>query len=397
MTRGDLALAEDVVQDALVEALAAWPERGVPRNPGAWLMTAARHRALDRLRRDAGLRERHGALAGELARDTALAAGGDPTAAEALAAADAGAVRDDLLRLLATTCHPALSPDARVALTLRLLGGLTTAEIARAFLVGEPTVAQRISRAKATLAAHPYAEASVADLEARVGGVLEVLYLIYNEGHVATGGDALTRPDLCREALRLTRLVAQLVPHEPEALGLLALLELQTARLPARTGPDGALVALLDQDRTRWDGDAIVRGLGALDRAREAGEGALGPYGLQAAIAACHARAAAPEATDWVAIAALYGVLAEVQPTPVVELNRAAAIGMADGPRAGLAHLDEVAGRLEAYHPFHAVRAGLLELDGRAVEAAAAYRRAAELTGNGAERAELLRRAARTG
>jgi RNA polymerase sigma factor (sigma-70 family) len=385
------------VQDALVEALAAWPERGVPEKPGAWLMTAARHRGLDRLRRDAGLRERHAALAGELARDTAIAAGGDPTAAEALAAADEGAVRDDLLRLLATTCHPALSPDARVALTLRLLGGLTTAEIARAFLVPEPTVAQRISRAKAVLAEHGYAEASVADLETRMGGVLEVVYLVFNEGHVATGGDALVREDLCREALRLARLAAELVPGDAEALGLVALLELQIARLPARTGPDGELVALLDQDRSRWDHDAAGRGLAALDRARAAGGGALGPYGLQAAIAACHARAATAEATDWAAIAALYGVLADVAPSPVVELNRAAAIGMADGAVAGLARLDAVADRLDGYHPYHAVRAGLLERDGRGEEAAAAYRRAAALTGNGAERAELARRAARLG
>jgi len=369
----------------------------VPGKPGAWLMTAARHRALDRLRRDAALRERHAALAAELARDTELEAGGDPTAAEALAAADAGAVRDDLLRLLATTCHPALSPDARVALTLRLLGGLTTAEIARAFLVPESTVAQRISRAKAVLAGHPYAEASVADLEARIGGVLEVIYLVFNEGHVATGGDALVREDLCREALRLARLVTELVPADGEALGLLALLELQIARLPARTGPHGELVALLDQDRALWDHDAVDRGLAALDRAREAGGGALGPYGLQAAIAACHARAATAGDTDWAAIAALYGVLAEVAPSPVVELNRAAAVGMADGAAAGLARLDAVAERLDAYHPYHAVRGGLLERDGRETEAAAAYRRAAKLTGNGAERAELLRRVERLG
>jgi RNA polymerase sigma-70 factor (ECF subfamily) len=357
-------------------------------------MTAARHRALDRLRRDAGLRERHATLAGELARDTEIAAAGDPTAADALAAADAEAVRDDLLRLLATTCHPALSPDARVALTLRLLGGLTTAEIARAFLVPEPTVAQRISRAKAALAGHAYAEASVADLEARIGGVLEVIYLVFNEGHVATGGDALVREDLCREALRLARLVAELVPDDPEAIGLLALLELQIARLPARTEPGGELVALLDQDRARWDHDAVGRGLAALDRAREAGGGALGPYGLQAAIAACHASAATAAATDWATIAALYGVLAEVRPSPVVELNRAAAIGMAGGAAAGLARLDGLADRLDGYHPYHAVRAGLLERDGRAAEAAAAYRRAAALTANGAE---LGRRAARLG
>jgi RNA polymerase sigma factor (sigma-70 family) len=338
----DVGLAEELAQDALVAALERWPESGVPDNPGAWLMATAKHRAIDALRRGKRLDAKHEQLARELELD-----GG--AVEEDLAAAIDEPIEDDLLRLVFITCHPVLSRDARVALTLRLLGGLTTAEIARAFLVAEPTVAQRISRAKRTLAetAVPFELPAQEELPERLSSVLEVVYLVFNEGYAATAGDDWMRPALCEEALRLGRILAGLLPAESEVHGLVALMELQASRLRARTGPSGEPVLLLDQDRGRWDHVLIGRGLAALARVH-----ALGPYGLQAAIAACHARARTPEETDWERIAALYDALAQIAPSPVVELNRAVAVAMAFGPAEGLELVDALAGEraLEGYH-----------------------------------------------
>jgi RNA polymerase sigma factor (sigma-70 family) len=382
----DVGLAEELAQDALVAALERWPESGVPDNPGAWLMATAKHRAIDALRRGKRLDAKHEQLARELELD-----GG--AVDEDLAAAIDEPIEDDLLRLVFITCHPVLSRDARVALTLRLLGGLTTAEIARAFLVAEPTVAQRISRAKRTLAetAVPFELPAQEELPERLSSVLEVVYLVFNEGYAATAGDDWMRPSLCEEALRLGRILAGLLPAESEVHGLVALMELQASRLRARTGPSGEPVLLLDQDRGRWDHVLIGRGLAALARVH-----ALGPYGLQAAIAACHARARTPEETDWERIAALYDALAQIAPSPVVELNRAVAVAMAFGPAEGLELVDALAGEraLEGYHLLPGVRADLLARLGRGAEARAEFERAAALTRNARERELLLGRAA---
>jgi len=382
----DVGLAEELAQDALVAALERWPESGVPDNPGAWLMATAKHRAIDALRRGKRLDAKHEQLARELELD-----GG--AVEEDLAAAIDESIEDDLLRLVFITCHPVLARDARVALTLRLLGGLTTAEIARAFLVAEPTVAQRISRAKRTLAetAVPFELPAQQELPERLSSVLEVVYLVFNEGYAATAGDDWMRPALCEEALRLGRILAGLLPAESEVHGLVALMELQASRLRARTGPLGEPVLLLDQDRGRWDHVLIGRGLAALARVH-----ALGPYGLQAAIAACHARARTPEETDWERIAALYDALAQIAPSPVVELNRAVAVAMAFGPAEGLALVDALAGEraLEGYHLLPGVRGDLLVRLGRGAEARAEFERAAALTRNARERELLLGRAA---
>jgi RNA polymerase sigma factor (sigma-70 family) len=384
----DVGLAEDLAQDALVAALERWPESGVPDNPGAWLMATAKHRAIDLLRRSTRLARQHE----ELGRELELG-----TAAPDLAAAIDDHVGDDLLRLVFISCHPVLSTEARVAMTLRLLGGLTTAEIARAFLVPEPTIAQRIVRAKRTLAEArvPFEVPRGAELDARLSSVLEVLYLIFNEGYAATAGDDWMRPALCEEALRLGRILAGLAPQEPEVHGLVALMEIQASRLRARTGPAGEPILLLDQDRARWDHLLITRGLAALRRAEELG-GALGPYALQAAIAACHARARTAEETDWQRIAALYDALARIAPSPVVELNRAVALAMAAGPAAGLAVVDALTSEpsLAGYHLLPSVRGDLLAKLGRFAEARAELERAAALTRNARERELLLERAA---
>jgi RNA polymerase sigma factor (sigma-70 family) len=385
----DVGLAEELAQDALVAALERWPESGVPEAPGAWLMATAKRRAIDVLRHGRLVERRHGALAdgGEAA----------PAASPDLDEALDGAVGDDLLRLVLVACHPVLAPDARVALTLRLLGGLTTEEIARAFLAPEATVAQRIVRAKRTLAEArvPFEVPRGAELSARLASVLEVVYLVFNEGYSATAGDDWMRPALCEDALRLGRVLAELVPAEPEVHGLVALMELQASRIPARLGPGGAPVLLLDQDRGRWDRVLVGRGLAALARAEALGA-ALGPYGLQAAIAACHARARTAAETDWPRIAALYGALARIAPSPVVELNRAVAVAMAFGPAAGLAIVDRLGAEptLRSYHLLPSVRADLLAKLGRAAEARAELERAASLTRNARERALLLGRAA---
>jgi RNA polymerase sigma factor (sigma-70 family) len=385
----DVGLAEDLAQDALVAALEAWPRTGVPDNPGAWLMATAKNRATDLARRASTYERKREEVAHELgllmAMDGAdLAAGADDE------------VGDDLLALMFTCCHPALSTEARVALTLRLLGGLTTTEIAGAFLTAEPTVAQRLTRAKRTLreARADFVVPSGAALRERLPDVLEVVYLIFNEGYAASSGERWVRTDLCEEAQRLGRILAGLAPAEPEAHGLIALLEIQASRLAARLGPDGEPVLLLDQDRSRWDPLLIVRGIAALKRAEEL-PAPLGPYGLQAAIAACHARAFAAADTDWIRIAALYEALAAVSPSPIVELNRAVAIGMAFGPETGLALLERVATApaLRDYHLVPSVRGDLLEKLGRDAEAAAEFRRAASLTENASERRLLLRRA----
>ncbi len=383
----DLGLAEDLAQDALVAALERWPESGVPDNPGAWLMAVARRRAIDRFRREQRL-DRRRELMG-------LEAGGEgPGPDPAILDDDVG---DDLLRLVFTCCHPVLSPEARVALTLRLLGGLTTDEIARAFLVPEATVAQRIVRAKRTLAEArvPFEVPRGPGRAERLWSVLQVVYLVFNEGYSATAGADWTRPALCEEALRLGRILAGLAPEEPEVHGLAALMEIQASRLAARAGPSGEPVRLLDQDRSRWDRLLIRRGLAALERAEALG-GALGPYALQAAIAACHARAAAPEETDWPRIAALYEALAQVAPSPVVELNRAVALGMAYGAAAGLEAADALGAEpaLRGYHLLPAVRGDLLARLGRLEEARAEFERAASLTRNAREREVLLGRAA---
>jgi len=385
----DVGLAEELAQDALVAALEQWPESGVPDNPGAWLMATARNRAIDLVRRDAMRQRKHEELGREL--ETQPDTASDPSAA----AEDE--VGDDLLGLVFMTCHPVLSTEARAALTLRLVGGLTTAEIARAFLVPEPTVGQRISRAKRTLseARVPFEVPAGPELRDRLPSVLEVVYLIFNEGYAATAGDDWMRPALCQDALRLGRILAGLMPREPEVHGLVALMEIQASRTRARTGPRGEAVLLFDQDRARWDQLLIRRGLTALARA-ELLSGALGPYTLQAAIAACHARARTPEDTDWERIVALYDALAQLTPSPVIELNRAVALSMADGPAAGLELVDQLTGEpsLRAYHLLPSVRGDLLAKLGRTNEARAEFERAAGLTGNRRERELLLRRAA---
>jgi RNA polymerase sigma factor (sigma-70 family) len=385
----DVGLAEELAQDAFVAALERWPASGMPDNPGAWLMATARNRAIDRLRRRQRLERKHEELGREFEaeRDGAVAA---------LEATLDDPVGDDLLRLIFTACHPVLPTEARVALTLRLLGGLTTAEIARAFLVPEPTVAQRIVRAKRALAAAhvPFEVPRGAELAARLASALEVVYLVFNEGYSATAGDDWMRPALCEDALRLGRVLVGLVPGEPEVHGLVALMEIQASRARARVGPSGEPVLLLDQDRTRWDPLLVRRGLAALERAEALG-GARGPYALQAAIAACHARARTPGETDWLHIVALYDVLARVSPSPVVELNRAVAVSMASGPAAGLALVDALTSEpsLEAYHLLPAVRGDLLAKLGRPSEARREFERAASLTRNARERTLLLERA----
>jgi RNA polymerase sigma-70 factor (ECF subfamily) len=385
----DVGLAEELAQDALVAALERWPESGVPDNPGAWLMATAKHRAIDRLRRDSRLERKYEELGHELEAQR--------RAALDLDAAIDDDVDDDVLRLMFTACHPVLSTEGRVALTLRVLGGLTTFEIARAFLVPEPTVAQRIVRAKRTLAEArvPFEVPRDAELAARLSSVLEVVYLVFNEGYLASAGDDWMRPALCEDALRLGRILAELVPHEPEVHGLVALMEIQASRSGARVGPSGEPVLLLDQDRGRWDHVLVRRGLAALARAEELG-GARGPYALQAAIAACHARAGTPAETDWARIAALYDALAQLAPSPVVELNRAVALGMAFGPPVGLELVDALRSEpsLQGYHLLPSVRGDILAKLGRFDEAHAEFVRAASLTRNARERELLLERAA---
>ena len=386
---GDVGLAEELAQDAVVAALEQWPAEGVPRNPGAWLMTVAKRRAVDLFRRNHELRLKYAQIG------RALEAEGEAVTPD-FDRAFSDDIDDDLLRLIFTACHPVLAMPARVALTLRLLGGLTTAEIARAYLIPEATVAQRIVRAKKTLtqAEVPFEVPASAERPARLASVLEVVYLIFNEGYSATAGDDWMRPALCAEALRLGRVLAGLAPGEPEVHGLAALLEIQASRIGARTGPSGEPVLLLDQDRARWDRLLINRGLAALERAEQLG-GAEGPYALQAAIAACHARAFRPEETDWPRIAALYAVLARRSPSPVVELNRAVAVSMAFGPQAGLDLVDELTAEpsLRSYHLLPSVRGDLLLKLGRAEEARAEFERAAALTQNAPERELSARRA----
>jgi RNA polymerase sigma factor (sigma-70 family) len=385
----DVGHAEDLAQDALVAALEQWPASGVPDNPGAWLMATAKHRAIDLLRRGKMLERKHEALGQELEARQEMAV-------PDLDAAIDDPVGDDLLRLVFICCHPVLSTEARVALTLRLLGGLTTAEIARAFLVPEPTVAQRIVRAKRTLAAArvPFEVPRGDELAARLSSVLQVIYLVFNEGYSATAGDDWVRPALCEDALRLGRILAELVPKEPEVHGLVALMEIQASRLGARIGPSGEPVLLFDQDRARWDHVLVRRGLAALERAEKLG-GALGPYTLQAAIAACHARARTPAETDWVRIAALYDALVQLAPSPVVELNRAVAVAMAFGPTAGLELVDALTSEpsLKSYYLLPSVRGDLLAKLNRFDEACAEFERAAALTRNARERELLLERA----
>ncbi|MBB4660726.1 RNA polymerase sigma factor (sigma-70 family) [Conexibacter arvalis] len=388
----DVGVAEDLAQDALVAALETWPRSGVPDNPGAWLMATAKHRAIDLMRRARTYEDKREQVEREVGLQFALGASAFDAAHEE--------VGDDLLALMFICCHPLLGRDAQAALTLRLLGGLTTKEIARAFLAPEATIGQRISRAKRTLAqARAAFEVPAGDeLGERLAAVMRVVYLIFNEGYAATAGDDWIRRDLCEEALRLGRMLAELAPREGEVHGLVALMEIQASRLHARTGPDGAPILLLDQDRSRWDLLLIGRGLKALDRAEALGD-ARGPYALQAAIAACHARARTPQETDWPRIAALYAALAQVQPSPVVELNRAVALAMAFGPEVGLRLADEIAasGALDGYHLLPAVRADLLARLGRAEEARDELARAAELTGNEQERGLLLARMATLG
>ncbi|MGE0541754.1 MAG: RNA polymerase sigma factor [Dehalococcoidia bacterium] len=386
----DVGLAEELAQDALVAALERWPESGIPDNPGAWLMATAKHRAIDHFRRNKRFQQKLDVLGHEIETQQQLAI-------PELDAVIDDDIEDDLLRLMFIACHPVLSTEARVALTLRLLGGLTTEEIARAFLIPEPTVAQRIVRAKRTLAEArvPFEVPSGAERAARLSSVLGVIYLIFNEGYAATTGDDWMRPALCEDALRLGRILAGLAPNEPEVHGLVALMEIQASRARARIGPNGEPVLLLDQDRGRWDRLLIRRGLAALERA-EALDGIRGPYTLQAAIAACHARAHAPEETDWHRIAALYAALAQVSPTPVVELNRAVALSMAFGPATGLALVDTLTAEpsLQNYHLLPSVRGDLLAKLGRFDEAHAEFEQAASLTRNARERDLLLRRAA---
>lgn len=385
----DVGLAEELAQDALVAALEQWPESGIPDNPGAWLMAAAKHRAIDLWRRNKLLERKHQELGRELEIQQELAV------PDFEAALDDN-IGDDLLRLIFTSCHPVLSTDARVALTLRLLGGLTTEEIARAFLVPEPTIAQRIVRAKRTLAdAHvPFEVPRGAELSDRMSSVLEVIYLVFNEGYSATSGGDWIRPALCEDALRLGRILAELAPQESEVHGLVALMEIQASRSRARTGPTGEPILLLDQDRGRWDHLLIRRGLAALLRAEKLG-GVQGPYTLQAAIAACHARARTADQTDWPRIVTLYEALARVTPSPVVELNRAVAVAMASGPAAGLALVDLLNAEpsLKNYHLLPSVRGDFLKKLGRFEEARSEFERAATLTRNTRERDLLLDRA----
>jgi RNA polymerase sigma factor (sigma-70 family) len=386
----DVGVAEDLAQDALVAALEQWPASGIPRNPAAWLMAAAKHRAIDLLRRYKLLERKHEEIGYEL----------DAEQKRATADLDAALddeVGDDLLRLVFTACHPVLSTEARVALTLRLLGGLTTEEIARAFLVPEPTIAQRIVRAKRTLAKErvPFEVPRGPELAVRLASVLQVIYLVFNEGYSATAGDDWMRPALCEDALRLGRILAELAPHEPEVHGLVSLLEIQASRSRARVGPSGEPILLLEQNRALWDQLLIRRGLAALERAEALGGGAWGPYTLQAAIAACHARALTPGDTNWTRIAALYEALAQLQPSPVVDLNRAVAVSMALGPQAGLDLVDTLTPEpaLRSYHLLPSVRGDLLARLGRFDEARAEFERAAALTRNTREREFLLERA----
>jgi RNA polymerase sigma factor (sigma-70 family) len=383
-------LAEELAQDALLIALAEWPKSGVPQSPGAWLMAAARRRAIDGIRRDRMRERKHAEIAREL--DDGRDAG-----VEEIEAAMDDELGDELLGLIFTACHPVNSAEARAALTLRLIGGLTTEEIARAFLSSEPTIAQRIVRAKRTIgkAGLAFEVPRGAERAARLASVLEVIYLIFNEGYAATAGEDLIRPALCAEAQRLGRILAALMPDEPEVLGLLALMEIQASRLPARTGPDGAFVSLTEQNRARWDQLLIRRGLAALARAEALG-GADAPYALQAALAACHARARKAEDTDWRRIASLYDRLREVMPSPVVDLNRAVAHSMAFGPEAGLRLVDEIAGAaaLRNYAPLPAAKGDFLFRAGRLPEARVQFEAAASLTRNAREKAFLLARAA---
>ncbi|RKI37960.1 RNA polymerase sigma factor [Corallococcus sp. AB004] len=382
----DVGQAEELAQDALVVALEKWPVSGVPENPGAWLMATAKRRAIDEMRRHKLLARKHEELGHGL----------EEAEVPDLDAALDDDVGDDLLRLIFTSCHPVLSPEARVALTLRLLGGLTTDEIARAFLVPEPTVAQRIVRAKRTLAEKgvPFEVPHGEELAARLASVLEVVYLIFNEGYAATAGDGWMRPELCQDALRLGRILAELAPGEPEVHGLVALMEIQASRSRARVGPSGEPVLLLEQNRGQWDQLLIRRGLAALDRSEKVGPA--GPYTLQASIAACHARARTPEETDWPRIAALYAVLARLTPSPVVELNRSVALSMAFGPAVGLELVDQLVAEpsLKHYHLLPSVRGDLLQKLGRLKEARAEFERAASLTRNAKEQALLRARAA---
>ena len=393
----DVGVAEELAQDALVSALEHWPEAGLPDNPGAWLMATAKNRALDRLRADTLHARKREELGADL---DALQSHVVPDFVDALDAARQDDIGDDLLRLVFTACHPVLSTDARVALTLRLLGGLTTDEIARAFLVPEPTIAQRIVRAKRTLADAkvPFEVPRADALAPRLASVLEVIYLVFNEGYSATAGDDWMRPALCVEALRLGRIVAGLVPDAPEVHGLVALMETQASRTHARTDAQGRPVLLMAQDRSRWDPLLIRRGLAALARCEALG-GARGPYALQAALAACHARARSAAATDWARIVALYEALAQVAPSPVVELNRAVAVGMAFGPAAALAIVDTLRAepRLASYHWLPSVRGDLLARLGRGDEARAEFERAAAMTRNARERSLLLERARAAG
>jgi RNA polymerase sigma factor (sigma-70 family) len=389
----DVGLAEELAQDALVAALEHWPRDGVPDNPGAWLMATGKNRALDKLRQDVLHARKHEELGADL---EALQAHVVPDFVDALGAAREDDIGDDLLRLIFTACHPVLSTEARVALTLRLLGGLATPEIARAFLVPEATIQQRVVRAKRTLAEArvPFEVPRAEALGARLSSVLEVVYLIFNEGYSATIGDDWMRPALCDEAVRLGRVLAGLVPNEAEVHGLVALMELQASRTPARTDAQGRPVLLLEQDRSRWDALLIRRGLAALAHAETLG-GAHGPYALQAALAACHARAAHADATDWAQIVALYDALVQVAPSPIVELNRAVAVGMAFGPQAALEIVDQLAAepQLASYHWLPSVRGDLLAKLGRSPEARAEFERAAAMTRNGRERELLLERA----
>ena len=389
-TVGDVGLAEDIAQDALVAALEQWPASGVPDNPGAWLTAVARRRYVDGVRRRVSFERRAGDLARELAETE------DPMAEIEFDAH----VEDDVLRLIFTACHPVLTRDARVALTLKLVGGLSTEQIARAFLVPTPTMAARITRAKKALADAkvPFEVPVGAELTARLASVLEVVYLIFNEGYAATSGESWTRADLCEEAMRLGRMLAALAPDEPEAHGLVALMEIQASRIPARAGRDGQLVTLLDQDRSRWNRLLITHGLTELHKAESlSGSQLSGPYVIQAALAACHARALIAADTDWTRIVALYDVLRALTPSPVVELNRAVAVSMADGPPAGLAIVDTLAAdpAMRGYHLLSSVRGDLLERLGRTDEARAEFERAAAMTANASERAHLVSRAAR--
>ena len=387
---GDIGLAEELAQDALVDALRQWPREGTPRNPGAWLTTVGKRKAVDLFRRNRSLEAKYAQLSREL---QAAVPGNDDAAIDLASSED---IPDDRLRLIFVACHPVLPVAARVALTLRLVGGLTVPEIARAYVVPEPTIAQRIVRAKKTIAnaGVPYEVPTGEDLAARLGTVLEVIYLIFNEGYSATAGEDWLRPELCAEALRLGRVLAVLAPDESEVHGLVALMEIQSSRLRARTGPSGAPVLLLDQDRRTWDRLHITRGVDALARADALGD-PRGPYALQAAIAACHARALRPEETDWRELVNLYGELARTAPSPIVELNRAVAISMAGSPDAALGLVDELADTktLERYHLLFSVRGDLLDKLGRQAEAAVEFDRAAELATNAQERMLLHERA----